>query len=265
MVAGTFGNPGSQNAREGKADRMRNLTPILAVLMLCVIFRAAQGAEGRLSAEPAGTVQVASNDKGGGQKAKHKGQDKGEKVKVSYKGGGPPPWAPAHGYRSKQRDDDDDHGEREHRTENAAPTPYVAPFNINLGKCNRETLGTVLGGAAGGVLGSKVGGGTGKTAAIIGGTILGAIVGGSIGRSMDQLDQSCVGQILEHAPNRKPVEWKNPDNGAVYQVIPTETYQDPQGRYCREYRTSATIAGAVQQAYGTACRQPDGSWQIVSQ
>lgn len=34
--------------------------------------------------------------------------------------------------------------------------------------------------------------------------------------------------------------------------------------YCREYQRSATIGGTVQQMYGTACMQPDGSWRIAS-
>ena len=33
---------------------------------------------------------------------------------------------------------------------------------------------------------------------------------------------------------------------------------------CRDYRTTATIEGRQQQLYGTACRQPDGSWQRAS-
>lgn len=34
--------------------------------------------------------------------------------------------------------------------------------------------------------------------------------------------------------------------------------------YCREYQTTARINGAPQKTYGTACRQPDGSWRIVN-
>lgn len=34
--------------------------------------------------------------------------------------------------------------------------------------------------------------------------------------------------------------------------------------YCREYQTTARINGALQKTYGTACRQPDGSWRIVN-
>ncbi len=35
--------------------------------------------------------------------------------------------------------------------------------------------------------------------------------------------------------------------------------------HCREYSQSVTIGGQQQRSYGTACMQPDGSWQVVSQ
>jgi hypothetical protein len=34
------------------------------------------------------------------------------------------------------------------------------------------------------------------------------------------------------------------------------------GRYCREYQTISKVGGASRQTYGTACMQPDGSWEI---
>ncbi len=43
-------------------------------------------------------------------------------------------------------------------------------------------------------------------------------------------------------------------------ITPVETYQRDSGQYCREYRTEVEVAGGVEEAYGTACRQPDGSW-----
>jgi hypothetical protein len=33
---------------------------------------------------------------------------------------------------------------------------------------------------------------------------------------------------------------------------------------CREYATTAEIGGRMQRVIGTACRQPDGSWQVIS-
>jgi surface antigen len=121
----------------------------------------------------------------------------------------------------------------------------------------------VVGGTAGGVLGSTIGGGAGRAAAVIAGTVLGAVVGGEIGRWMDAVDQACAAQTLEYAGTSRNVEWVNPDNGAVYQITPTETYRTAEDRYCREYRTEADIGGRKHEVYGTACRQPDGSWQLV--
>lgn len=35
------------------------------------------------------------------------------------------------------------------------------------------------------------------------------------------------------------------------------------GRPCREFQQQVTIGGKTEQAYGTACRNPDGSWEVV--
>ena len=186
----------------------------------------------------------------------------------------PPPWAPAHGFREKHQpghnhqreeddeNDDDDKGKRV-RVVHAQPV-YVAPYGISQGTCNRQLLGRVLGGAAGAAIGSQIGGGDGKTVAIIGGTILGAIVGGNVGQSMDRVDQGCVGQILEHAPDGRPIAWTDTNNGGRYQVTPDKPYQTNQGQYCRKYLTNAVIGGYDRQVYSTACRQPNGVWQMVN-
>lgn len=36
------------------------------------------------------------------------------------------------------------------------------------------------------------------------------------------------------------------------------------GRYCREFLHKVSIGNKTEQAYGTACRQPDGSWEVIS-
>jgi surface antigen len=41
------------------------------------------------------------------------------------------------------------------------------------------------------------------------------------------------------------------------------TYQTSAGQYCREYQQTIVVGGQSQSAYGTACRQPDGSWKIT--
>jgi surface antigen len=166
----------------------------------------------------------------------------------------PPPWAPAHGYYKKP-------GHWKHGYRAPAVGVYVSPYVVD-GRCNREALGAVLGGVVGGVAGSNVGRGDGRTAATIVGTIVGAIIGGSIGRSMDRTDVACVGQALEYAEQGAPVTWTNPDTGARYRVTPGPSYPDA-GGYCREFFREAVIGGRLDKIYGTACRQPDGSWRIV--
>ena len=164
----------------------------------------------------------------------------------------PPPWAPAHGYRAKGK----------HKNKHYQAYHFAAPFDIGLGRCNRTVLGGVLGGAAGAAIGSQVAKGDDRTKAIIGGAILGVIVGGVIGHHMDSVDQHCVGQALEHAPDGQTIAWSDPD-GAKYQVTPVRTFEADGGRYCREYTTTATIGGRAQEVYGRACRNPDGSWQVA--
>lgn len=127
----------------------------------------------------------------------------------------------------------------------------------------KEQIGTVLGGAAGGILGSQIGGGHGRTVGVIVGTLLGAIVGQDIGRTLDDADELRAAHVLEKNKTGQTSSWANPDKGTEVTVTPIKTYQAPSGEYCREYQTEITVGGKVQQAYGTACRQPDGQWKIV--
>lgn len=38
----------------------------------------------------------------------------------------------------------------------------------------------------------------------------------------------------------------------------------PGDSYCREYTKAVSVGGLPQQGYGTACMQPDGSWEMVT-
>jgi len=127
---------------------------------------------------------------------------------------------------------------------------------------NQQT-GQIIGGLAGGLLGTQVGKGDGRTAAIIVGTLAGAYIGGAIGENMDQNDRRRAQDALESAPTNHTTSWRNPDSGNYYEVTPTRTYESATGP-CREYTTEAVIDGRRETIYGTACRQPDGTWQASS-
>ncbi len=126
----------------------------------------------------------------------------------------------------------------------------------------KEQTGMVIGGALGGLLGNQVKGhGPGRTAAIIVGTLAGAAIGGSIGRSMDETDRLKTGTTLETVRTGVSSSWRNPDTGVQYKVTPTRTFETHSGP-CREFILDATVGGERDEVYGTACRQPDGTWKI---
>ena len=141
----------------------------------------------------------------------------------------------------------------------------IAVFALALSSCaqypTHEGEGMVIGGILGGVLGSQVGRGSGRTAATIVGTMAGAMIGGAVGRSMDDTDRLKTARSLETVRTGVPSTWRNPDTGNQYTVVPTRTYDSGSGP-CREYTVDATVGGNREKVYGTACRQPDGSWRV---
>ncbi len=135
------------------------------------------------------------------------------------------------------------------------------------GGFNKSDIGTAAGAIGGGVIGSTIGGGTGRTAAIIGGTLLGGMLGNSVGRSLDNADMAAYNnttqRAMENGRSGQVLPWKNSRSGNYGSITPSTYYQDDSGQYCREYSQRITVGGKTQQGYGTACRQPDGTWNII--
>ena len=129
---------------------------------------------------------------------------------------------------------------------------------------HRTAIGGVGGAAAGGLLGHALGGGT---AGIFAGAIAGGLIGGAIGDRMDAADrresERAAQRAFESAPSGQATAWNNPDSGNHGTITPTRTYQTDSGQYCREFQQTVVIGGEEEQAHGTACRHPNGSWRIV--
>jgi len=126
----------------------------------------------------------------------------------------------------------------------------------------KEEGGALTGAAAGGLLGSTVGHGSGQALAIVVGTLLGAFIGSEVGRNLDRYDEAHAQHVMEYNRSGVRTEWNNPDKGYSVAMTPSPAYETPAGQYCREYQTTVTVAGKQEQAYGTACRQPDGTWKL---
>ncbi len=187
-----------------------------------------------------------------GNGVKFKAKQHGAKIK--YAGGGPPPWAPAHGYRRKAGYYDN-LGYRDYGLKKP-------PLDLASGLCNRDIIGQIVGGGLGALAGSQIGKGDGHLVAVAAGTILGVLVGGEVGRQMDRTDALCVDQALESAPDGETIVWNS--DRRDYSVTPTETVTNANGQYCREYIAKSTVGGRQVETYGTACRQPDGAWKLMS-
>lgn len=135
------------------------------------------------------------------------------------------------------------------------------------GTFTKGDAGAVIGAVTGALLAGQVGEGGGKTAAAVVGGLVGAWAGRKVGDSMTASDQyhlERASTTATSAPIGETIEWYNPETGHQGAITPTREGQTSSGRYCREYQQEVTIGGQTEQTYGQACRQPDGSWEIVN-
>jgi surface antigen len=134
---------------------------------------------------------------------------------------------------------------------------------LSIGCATKQEAGMLTGAAVGAAVGSTVGHGSGRNFAIFLGSIVGANIGATVGQYMDEQDRLRTAAILESNRTDQSSSWQNPDTGYQYTVTPTKTVETAEGP-CREFTIdTAKVGGKTEQVYGTACRQPDGSWKIV--
>src|SRR5262249_36975139 len=108
--------------------------------------------------------------------------------------------------------------------------------------------GSIIGAGLGALVGSQFGAGTGALAATGGGTLLGAAIGNQAGASVDNANRAYQAAAV-------PVVVGPPAYGAPAPIRRTGE--------CREFQQTIIVGGQRENAYGTACRQADGSWRVV--
>jgi surface antigen len=135
------------------------------------------------------------------------------------------------------------------------------------GASGEEVMGTLLGAALGGLVGSQIGSGTGRKVAIGAGVLAGGYMGNRIGKRMSCADQEyhydTTQSSLEYKPTGSTAAWRNPDTRASGAVTPTRTYVSADGSPCRDFTQTVTVDGQREAIQATACRNSDGTWQIV--
>jgi surface antigen len=132
---------------------------------------------------------------------------------------------------------------------------------------SKSDAGTVLGGIGGAFIGAQVGKGSGQLVATAAGALLGAYLGNSIGASLDEGDLAYYDRTSQSALASNKVgqtsTWKNPDSGNSGTITPTRAFSNASKQSCKEYTQTIQVGSKTERAYGTACRQADGSWKIV--
>ena len=131
----------------------------------------------------------------------------------------------------------------------------------------KTTGGAIIGGIGGALLGAVFGKGTGQMVAVGVGTLVGAMIGSEVGKSLDAADRAEIDRAeraATTAPMGQTINWSNPQSGNSGSITPVREGNHVDGRYCREFQQTIEVGGKLEKGYGTACRQPDGSWQIMT-
>lgn len=145
--------------------------------------------------------------------------------------------------------------------------------SLVMGGCTTTPSKQQTGAGVGAVLGAALGYGLGqghrnKELAIALGALFGAVAGDYVGAQFDERDRLMAAQNLQYSlelsPDGTTSAWQNPNTGHSGHSYPTATMIADDGTPCREFTSNIMVGGEQHQAYGTACRQADGSWKIVN-
>jgi surface antigen len=123
-------------------------------------------------------------------------------------------------------------------------------------------VAAAAGAGTGAAVGAALGSGSGKVASAAVGGVAGAWIGAKIGQRLERDAQSRAMSAEHRAVTENVVvDWTG-DNRSRGVVVPRRTFQDSQGRECREFNHQIVIAGRVEEGVGVYCRENDGFWRL---
>ncbi len=140
---------------------------------------------------------------------------------------------------------------------------FLMIISFTLASCNKAQLGSTIGGLGGAAVGGQIGNKHDRLRNAIIGAFAGTVIGYIVGNEMDKYDKQQLNQTFETSPSHKKVTWVNPDNNNRYEVTPEPAYTGDNGRPCRDAYIEAVIDREYKQVKTTACRNNDGTWEII--
>lgn len=119
----------------------------------------------------------------------------------------------------------------------------------------------------GGLIGYQFGGGWGSYLMAGLGAAAGGLTGLTISRNLDTGDHSFFNrsgsQTLSFAPTGQTNSWANPQNGHNGTFTNDRAFTSNTGQSCKEFTATVNGREGFVMEKLTACRMPDGSWQVV--
>lgn len=118
---------------------------------------------------------------------------------------------------------------------------------------------------------SLTGGGVSATAPATADSIItamnGGLIGGSLGTNIPNRDRrralEAEYRALEYTPVGTPVAWRSEDGRITGRVVAAQPYRVG-SQDCRQYSHTISAGTEERDARGTACRNPNGSWTLLS-
>lgn len=161
---------------------------------------------------------------------------------------GPPDHAPAHGYRNKDK--------QARKFRGYSGVEWQEDYGIQGGRCNTDTVLTVIGAAGGAVIANRTADRDNRAIATILGAIVGGVIGNEIGERIDDADRACMGHGLEVGAVGRTITWTNPKTKVSHTLRPVKDLPDN----CRlfEYRAGQQAKMSTM----TACRNTSAGWVI---
>ena len=148
--------------------------------------------------------------------------------------------------------------------------PYTYRDDSFYQECRNsvDPAGVIGGALIGGLLGNTLGRGSGRAGATVAGVVVGGGVGAALTHNLDCDDRSYAYRTYYDGFNAGRPDsrytWRNPQSGHRGDFYVRDYYNDRYGFRCANYRQTIWINGRPQEATGRACRQPDGTWAMVS-
>jgi len=159
--------------------------------------------------------------------------------------------------------------DRDNRWRQRYSRDYSYNDDVYYQQCRRspDPAGIIVGGLIGGLLGNSAGRGGNRTGATIAGVIVGGAMGAALTRNMDCDDRSYAYRSYYDGFNSgRPgnYQWRNPHNDNRGDFRISGYYNDQYGFHCARFDQVTYVQNRAYRAKGTACRQPNGSWAVVS-